>query len=154
MRFSLQSASIIFGVTLVHLFVIAAVSPVEGEWAETLPKIEIDPAVESLFDEAVTVFKGDENTETVATSDASAEPVFPIRENNPAEEIAPGEMADLRINPAAAEGVQDAPSSPPAKDLAEIASEKEALTGSDDAPALEAPRQVRQIRSLQPIPRS
>ena len=149
MRLSLQNASIISGVILVHLFAIAAILPVEGEWPGTLPKIEIDPALTSLFDEVVTGLQGEEKTEPAVTGYPSAEPVVAIQEDSPAGESAPGEMTDLRINPVAEESVKETLPSPPSKDLAETHSAKEAPTGSTDVAALEPPRQIRQIRSLQ-----
>ena len=155
MKLSLQNVSIIFGVTLIHLFVIAAVSPVEGEWTETLSEIEIDPALESFFDEVVTELKGDEKADPTG-AEASEKPVAPPRNDAPPEGITPGEMADLRVPPADGEHrIDEPPPLPPTvKDLAETDIDRKTQVTSNDTAALEPPRQIRQIRSLQPIPRS
>lgn len=151
MRLSFQTVSIVFGVTLVHLFVIAAFSPTEGEWSGSFPKFEIDPALELLPDEAIAAF---ETVTDLANTDDAAEPVTPLQ-NTPGEDSAPVEMTDLRTNSSTQEKVNDEPAAMPVQNLAEIEGPKEAPAGNDETVALrQPPRQIREIRSLQPIPRS
>ncbi len=155
MRLSLQTVSIVLGVTLVHLFVIAAFSPAQSEWTGPLPKIEIDPALESLLEEAITELTGVPEAGGEENRGLLPYPMPPSPATAAEGESSPVKMTDLRADLSTEEKANDATAALPVRNLAEIEESKTVKAGSDEPAALrQPPRQIREIRNLQPIPRS
>lgn len=134
MRLSLQTACIIFGVTLVHVFVISALSPVALESETTSessvprPRIVLDPELESLLEADAGNLAGD--AAGVVIED---EPV-----ETPAHPFSDGETGAAPAPPAE-------PASLPVPNLA----------GNEGRPAaLEPAPAIREIRAIAPVPRS
>lgn len=127
MRLSFQTACIIFGVTLAHVFVISALSPVEGETSVSRPRIELDPELASLLEADASHLVEDESTE------APIHP-FPGRETG----AAPAPPAE--------------PIAQPAPNLA--GNEGHPALSPSEAAALDPVPATREIRTITPVPRS
>jgi hypothetical protein len=141
MRLSLQTACIIFGVTLAHVFVISALSPValEGETTSESsvprPRIVLDPELESLLEADAGNLAGD--AAGVVIEDEPAE--------TPAHPLSGGETGAAPAPPAESDSL-------PAPNLAGNGG-RPAPTPNEPA-ALEPAPAIREIRAIAPVPRS
>ena len=136
MRLSLQTVCIIFGVTLAHLFVITAVSPVATETPR--PKIALDPELESLLEADVQDLVGDAPAAEV--DDAPAHP----RGNGDA----------VSLSMPAPSPVEEPPAPRPAPNLAGNEEASPTLPTEDEPAALRPTPAIREIRAIAPAPRS
>jgi len=135
MRLSLQTACIIFGVTLAHVFVISALSPVEGESAVTRPRIVLDPELESLLEADAGHLAGDA-VEVVIEDVPTGAPIHPFPN---------GETSAAPADPAEA-------IAQPAPNLA--GNEGRPALSPGEPAALEPAPATREIRAITPVPRS
>ena len=141
MRLSFQTAGIIFGVTLTHVFVISAFSPVpvddgaNTQPAVARPRIVLDPELESLLDADV--------------SDLLVDAAGVVIEDEP---------AGTRTHPYPG-GESVATTTPPAEPAALPAPN---LAGNEGHPeptlrkssSLDPAPAIREIRTINPVPRS
>ncbi len=148
MKFSFQTVWIIFGVTLAHLFVISALSPVGGARRDAISRA--DPAVLSKkkIESAVVVSDSKADSGVVVEKD-SPEPSLaetsqervPAAAATTAETFLPGENSEEQ-------GVATD------KRLVETGIEQDS-PAAVDPPALSSPPQrIREIRDLKPVRRS
>lgn len=135
MRLSSQTACIIFGVTLAHVFVISAFSPVEDETPVSRPRIMLDPELESLLEADASHLAGDA-VEVVIEDVPSEMPTHPFPG---------GETGAAQTHPA--ESIAQ-----PAPNLAGNEG-RPALSPSEPA-ALDPAPAIREIRTITPVPRS
>ena len=134
MRPSFQTVCIVFGVTLVHLLVISAFSPVNHEPAAPRPQIVLAPELQSLLEADAARLAEEEAAETMA--DAAAE------ETEETNAVVP---AALPLEDAAAQ---------PAPNLAER-EKSSAPDPTGEEPARRKPAAaIREIRAISPVPRS
>jgi hypothetical protein len=134
MRLSLQTVCIIFGVTLAHLFIISAVSPVATETPR--PKITLDPELESLPEADAPVFISE--APTAEAVDAPAHP------------LGGGDIASAPASTPA----EELPAASPAPDLAGNEETSLAVPTQDEPAALRPTPAIRDIRAIAPAPRS
>ncbi|GEM_PF-950172 len=137
MRLSFQTICILFGVTLAHLFLISALSPVEGENAAPRPGIVLDPELESLF-EADAGDLAAEADELNAEEEAVETPAHPL---------ATGEMS------AAPAATAEEPVALPSPRLVGNDAPASAPTPTEPTAREPAPA-IREIRTIAPVPRS
>lgn len=138
MRLSFQTVCIIFGVTLAHVLVISALSPVEGENSVPRPRIVLDPELESLLEADASLLAGDA-VEVVIEDEPVETPAHPF--------------------PGGETGAAAAPPAPPAEPASlptpNLAGNegRPAPTRTEPAAPEPAPA-IREIRAIAPIPRS
>lgn len=135
MRLSLQTACIILGVTLAHVFVISALSPVEGETSVSRPRIELDPELASLLEADASHLAGDA-TEVVIEDEPTEAPTHPF---------SGGETGAASAHPAE-------PIAQPAPNLA--GNEGQPALSPSEPTALDPVPATREIRTITPVPRS
>jgi hypothetical protein len=135
MRLSFQTACIIFGVTLAHVFVISALSPVEGDNSVSRPRIVLDPALESLLEADASHLAGD--TVEVEIEDQPTEaPILPFSN---------GETGTAPADP-------PEPIAQPVPNLA--GNEGRPAPSPSEPAAMEPAPAIREIRAIAPVPRS
>lgn len=135
MRLSFQTVCIIFGVTLAHVFVISALSPVEDENSVPRPRIVLDPELESLLQADASLLAGDA-VEVVIEDEPVEKPAHPF----------PGGETGAAAAPPAE------PASLPTSNLA--GNEGRPAPTRNEPAALEPAPAIREIRAIAPVPRS
>jgi hypothetical protein len=154
MRLSFQTVCILFGVTLAHLFLISALSPVEGENAATRPGIVLDPELESLF-EADTGGLAAEADELTAEEEAVETPAHPLTTGEMS--AAPAATAEELV--ATAEELVATAEEPVALPSPRLAGNDAPASAAPapspiEPPAREPAPAIREIRTIAPVPRS
>lgn len=142
MRPSFQTVCLVFGVTLVHLLVISAFSPVNHEPATPRPQIVLAPELQSLLEADAARLAAEEASETVKNAAVEA-----------AEESMAAGAEEANAAVPAALPLED-PVARPAPKLAER-EKSSAPDPTGEEPARRRPSSaIREIRAISPVPRS
>ena len=140
MRPSFQTVCLVFGVTLVHLLVISAFSPVNHEPAAPRPQIVLAPELQSLLEADAARLAEEEAAEEVR--DATIKETALAEETEETNAVVP-----------AAPPLED-PAARPAPKLAER-EKSSAPDPTGEEPARRKPAAaIREIRAISPVPRS